>query len=196
VPPQVNRASDEATQRVASSWNTRGPIEGSRVNKARDDATQRVASSWNTWGPIEGSQHPQASYLSPGQEVSFTFLCVGWYLAIQVLPIRITQERHLKLPGLDLIGGGGGICHCLVLWRGTYSCCLSPADGDPSPTQILTQHSGAQSHTDSPLTNSGTAPTRQVPIVQDLWVIETLADGVSVLAVPPFNNPDGTMGLH
>jgi hypothetical protein len=108
VPPQVNRASDEATQRVASSWNTRGPIEGSRVNKARDDATQRVASSWNTWGPIEGSQHPQASYLSPGQEVSFTFLCVGWYLAIQVLPIRITQERHLKLPSLDLIGGGGG----------------------------------------------------------------------------------------
>jgi hypothetical protein len=67
-----------------------------------------VASSWNTWGPIEGSQHPQASYLSPGQEVSFTFLCVGWYLAIQVLPIRITQERHLKLPSLDLIGGGGG----------------------------------------------------------------------------------------
>jgi hypothetical protein len=44
--------------------------------------------------------------------------------------------------------------------------------------------------------NSETVPTRQVSIVQPLWVIETPADGVSVHVTPPSDNPDGTMGLH
>jgi hypothetical protein len=29
--------------------------------------------------PIKGTQHPQASYLSPDQKVSFTPLRVGWH---------------------------------------------------------------------------------------------------------------------
>jgi hypothetical protein len=32
-------------------------------------------------------------------------LRVGWHLAIWVFPPGITWERHLKPPGLDLIGG-------------------------------------------------------------------------------------------
>jgi hypothetical protein len=32
-------------------------------------------------------------------------LSVGWHLAVCVLPIGITQERHIKPPGPDLPGG-------------------------------------------------------------------------------------------
>jgi hypothetical protein len=53
-----------------------------KANRVRDKTTQRVASSWYTQGPIEGSQHPQALYLSPDLEVSSTPLYVGWCLAI------------------------------------------------------------------------------------------------------------------
>jgi hypothetical protein len=41
---------------------------------------------------IEGNRHPEAMYLSPGQEISFTPLRVGWHLAVRVLPMGITQE--------------------------------------------------------------------------------------------------------
>jgi hypothetical protein len=39
-------------------------------------------------------------------------------------------------------------------------------------------------------------PTRQVLIVQPLWVIETPTDGVGAQAAPPSDNPDGTVELH
>jgi hypothetical protein len=42
----------------------------------------------------------------------------------------------------------------------------------------------------------GATPTRQVPIVQTLWVVETTADVVAALAAPPSINPDETVGLH
>jgi hypothetical protein len=70
-----------------------------------DEATQRVANIWRFWGPIKGTRHPQASSLSPNQEISFTPLCVGWHLAIQVFPPRIIQKGCMKPPGLDLIWG-------------------------------------------------------------------------------------------
>jgi hypothetical protein len=51
-------------------------------------------------------------------------------------------------------------------------------NGDPGSTQILTWHNGAKSQTVIQLMNSRTVPTRQVPVVQPLWVIETATDGV------------------
>jgi hypothetical protein len=51
-------------------------------------------------------------------------------------------------------------------------------NSDLDSTQILTQHCGAKSKTVSQLMNSGTVPTRQVPVVQPLRVTETPADGV------------------
>jgi hypothetical protein len=39
--------------------------------------TQGVPSSWHIWSPTEETRHPQASYLSLGQEISFMPLCVG-----------------------------------------------------------------------------------------------------------------------
>jgi hypothetical protein len=36
-------------------------------------------------------------------------LHVGWHQAIWVFPPRITQERLLNAPGLDLTGGGGAL---------------------------------------------------------------------------------------
>jgi hypothetical protein len=51
-------------------------------------------------------------------------------------------------------------------------------NSDPDSTQILTRHCGAKSQTVSQLMNSGTAPTRQVPVVQPLRDTETPADGV------------------
>jgi hypothetical protein len=69
-------------------------------------------------------------------------------------------------------------------------------NSNPGSTQILTRHYGTKSHTISQLTNSGTMPTRQVPIVQLLWVIETPVDGVVVLITAPSNNPDRIVGLH
>jgi hypothetical protein len=71
-------------------------LESLRATRARDEVTQSVASIWPIWGPIEGIRHPQASYLSPNREVSFTPLRVGWHLAIRIFPPGITQERRLK----------------------------------------------------------------------------------------------------
>jgi hypothetical protein len=51
--------------------------ESSRVTRVRDEVTQRVASSYRIRCPIEGTRHPQALYLSPNWEVSFTLLRVG-----------------------------------------------------------------------------------------------------------------------
>jgi hypothetical protein len=88
-----------------------------------------------------------------------------------------------------------GIRIYLVLWKGTCPCWLSTTHGDPGSTQILTRHCGAKSHTDSQLTNLGPMPTRQVPIIQPLWVFETPVDGVGDHVALPFDNPDGTGGF-
>jgi hypothetical protein len=76
-----------------------------RANIARDKATQSVASSWHTRGPSFGTHHPQALYLSPGRDFSFTPLHVAWHLAARVFSPRITLESRLNLPGPDLTGG-------------------------------------------------------------------------------------------
>jgi hypothetical protein len=44
--------------------------------------------------------------------------------------------------------------------------------------------------------NLGTAPTRQVSVVQPLQVIETPVEGVNVHDIPPSDNKYGTVGLH
>jgi hypothetical protein len=66
----------------------------------------------------------------------------------------------MKPPGLDLIEG---ISPCLIQWRGTLPSWLSPLNGDPGSTQILTWHYGAQSQTVSQLTSSGTTPASKSP---------------------------------
>jgi hypothetical protein len=53
----------------------------------------------------------------------------------------------------------GGICPCLVIWRGPCPSWLSPMNSDPGSTQILTRHYGAQSQIISQLESSGTTPT-------------------------------------
>jgi hypothetical protein len=121
--------------------------------------TQRVASIWHIRGPIEGNRHPQALYLSSGLEVSFMPLRVGWHLAIWVSQPGITWERRLKPPGPDLMRGGG-ISPYLILGRGAYPGWFSPSKGDPGSTQVLTQHYGAKSQIVSQLTNSETTSTR------------------------------------
>jgi hypothetical protein len=73
-----------------------------RATRVRNDETQRVASSWRIQSLMKGTRHPQALYLSPDWQVSFTPLRVGWHRAIQVLPPGITWEIRLKPPGPDL----------------------------------------------------------------------------------------------
>jgi hypothetical protein len=90
----------------------------------------------------------------------------------------------------------GGISPYLILWRGACPSWLSPLNGDLGSAHILTRHFGAKSHTISQFTNSGITPTSQVPIVQPLRVIETPADRVNMQVAPPYDNPNGTMGLH
>jgi hypothetical protein len=113
-------------------WNPPIGSEPPRANRARDEATQRVANSWHTWGIIEGTWYPQALYLSPNWEVSFMPLRVGWHLAVLVSPLGITWGNRMKPPSQ------GGISPCLVLWRGTCPCWLSPTYGNPGSTQTLT----------------------------------------------------------
>jgi hypothetical protein len=55
--------------------------------------------------------------------------------------------------------GLGGISPCLVQWGGTFLGWLSPANGDPGNTQILTRHCSAHTQTVSQLESSGTTPT-------------------------------------
>jgi hypothetical protein len=68
----------------------------------------------------------------------------------------------VKPPSPNLIGEGG-ISPCLILWRGTCPGWLSPPNGDPGSTQILTWHCGAQSQNISQLASSGTMPTGKSP---------------------------------
>jgi hypothetical protein len=68
--------------------------------------------------------------------------------------------------------------------------------GDLDSTQILTRHYSAKSQTVSQLMNSGTVLTRQVLIVQPLWVIKTPTDGIGAHTAPPSDNPEGTVGHH
>jgi hypothetical protein len=89
----------------------------------------------------------------------------------------------------------GGIHPCLVLWRGTCLCWLSPTHDDPDSTQILTRYCGAKSQTVSQLTNTRVALTRQVPIVQPLRVIKTPTSGVRVHAACPSKYPDRSGGF-
>jgi hypothetical protein len=98
-----------------------------RETRVRDKATQRLTSSWRIHSPIKETWHPQVSYLSPDQEVSF--------MPLHVFPPGITQERGLKPPSPDLTMGIGPY---LVLWRGICPGLLSPANGDLGSTQILT----------------------------------------------------------
>jgi hypothetical protein len=58
--------------------------------------------------------------------------------------------------GFDRVGGIGPY---LVVWRGTWPGWLSPMNGDPGSTQILTQHYGAQSQSVSQLESSETTLT-------------------------------------
>jgi hypothetical protein len=76
-----------------------------RADRVRDKATQWVASSWHTRGPIEGTRHPRALYQSPGREVFFMPLRVNCHLAVWVFPIGITWESRLKPLGQNLPGG-------------------------------------------------------------------------------------------
>jgi hypothetical protein len=49
-------------------------------------------------GHIKGIRRPQPLYPSPGREVSFMSLHVGWYLPVRVFPPGITWESHVKKP--------------------------------------------------------------------------------------------------
>jgi hypothetical protein len=82
----------------------------------------------------------------------------------------------LKPPSLDLVGRGG-ISPCLVLWRGTCHGWLSPANGDPGSTQILTQHRGARPQTIRQLENSGTTPTSKSPLFSRSGLLKHLRMG-------------------
>jgi hypothetical protein len=128
-------------------------------------------------------------YLSPGREIFFTPLYVGWHLGLRVLSIGIKLERRIKPVDLDLTGGASTLV--LSYWF-TCPCWLSPTHDDLDSTQILTRYCGVKSQIVSQLTNTGTTPTRQVPIVQPLWVIETTTDRVRARASHPSDNPDGT----
>jgi hypothetical protein len=134
--------------------------EGSaKANRARDEATQRVASSWCIRGPIEGN--PASSIFVFGNRPGVFLhapLC-GLAPSYLVFLPGITQERCLKPPGPNLMLGG--ISPCAILWRGVHPCWLSPPNGDLGSTQILTRQCGAKSQSVSQLTNSGTAPTRK-----------------------------------
>jgi hypothetical protein len=66
---------------------------------------------------------------------------------------------------------------------------------DLGSAQILTQHYGAKSQTASQLMSSRTTPTRQVPVVQPLWVIEAPVDGVCACAMHPPDKADRIVGF-
>jgi hypothetical protein len=69
----------------------------------------------------------------------------------------------VKPPDLDLIEGRGALASCLILWRGTCPGWLSPPNGDPGSTQILTRHYSAQSQIISQLKSSRAMLTSKFP---------------------------------
>jgi hypothetical protein len=81
------------------------PLDGSkplRGTRARDEATQRVASSWCIRIPIEVTQHSQASDLNM-RFPSCPFMWAG--IEPSGFFTRIIRERRVKPPDPDLTRG-------------------------------------------------------------------------------------------
>jgi hypothetical protein len=95
-------------------------------------------------------------------------------------PIGITQESLLKPLDLDLPG----------VW--SYGEVLALAGSHPRT--VIQAPLRCQVSDRYPARELGTVPTRQVTIVQPLWVIKTLTDRVRAHAAHPSNNLDGTVG--
>jgi hypothetical protein len=108
-------------------------------------------------------------------------------------PPGITWERRLKPPGPNLIGGG--ISPCLILWRGACPGWLSPPNGHPSSTQILTRYYSAQSQTVSQLTNSGTVPTSESPLFSPSGSSKHLRMGSACMPCHILTNQAGPWGF-
>jgi hypothetical protein len=134
-----------------------------RANRARDKATQRVASSWHFLGAHRGDP-TSSSFVSKSRPRGFFHTPLCWLASSRLgfhdrdypgTLLKTTWPRFTR----------GGIRPCMILWRGTCPCWLSPMHGDPGSTKIQTQHCGAKSQIASQLTISGTTMTRQVPIV-------------------------------
>jgi hypothetical protein len=146
-----------------------------KANRARGKATQMVASSWHFLEPHRGDP-TSSSFISEFRSGGFLHAppC-GMASSPPGFPDIDYEGKSLETtcPGF----AWGGISPCLVLWRGTCPCWLSPANGDLGSTQILTWHYAASL---SPLVSSrtrGPHPARKVPVVQPLQVIETPTDG-------------------
>jgi hypothetical protein len=67
--------------------------------------TQGVDNSWCIWSVIEGPRHPQASYLSLDQVVSFMPIHVCSPRAIRINLPGIAQDICLNPPRPDLARG-------------------------------------------------------------------------------------------
>jgi hypothetical protein len=112
-----------------------------RANRAWDKATQRIASSWCYPGTHRG-EPTSSSFVYDSRPGGF----------LHAPPCRLASSQ-LGSPDMDYPGMTRettrpkfvprGLQPCLVLWRGTCPCWLSPAYGDPVSTQILTLHHGA-----------------------------------------------------
>jgi hypothetical protein len=129
--------------------------------RARDKATHRMARRWHYLEPHQGDL-TSLNFVSESQPGGF----------LHVPPCGLASScpgsSDRDYPGTTYETTRpkfvlGGICPCLVLWRGTCPCWLSPTYGDSGSTQILTRHYSVKSQIVSQLMNMGTTPTRQVP---------------------------------
>jgi hypothetical protein len=109
------------------------------TNRAMDKATQGMANNWHFLGPHRGDL-TSSSFVSESRLGGFlpTPPC-GLASSRSGFPAREYPGKSRETPSQDLSAGGeGGISPCLILWRGTCPCWLSPMHSDLSSTQILT----------------------------------------------------------
>jgi hypothetical protein len=107
-------------------------------------------------------------------------MSIGQEVSITPPPLSELEPSHSGPPDWD---GSGRMCETTrhgfppvrhLPWPGPmeshiYPCWLSPANGGPSSTQILTWLHGARSQIASQLVNAGTTPTWQD--LHKLWLV-------------------------
>jgi hypothetical protein len=135
-----------STNALGSKVKSTSRVRATQINQSEGPSDIKGGQHLVRPGPHRGDQ-ASSRFVSKSQSECFLHAppC-GLAPSRLGIPTRDYPGKTLETtwPGFDQ---GGGISPCLIPWRGVCPGWLSPLNGDPGSTQILTRHYGAQSQT-------------------------------------------------